>query len=48
MDGEIKSLNCDILVIGFKIGKKVLIRWELIKIKQIEFLRIKNINCKNK
>jgi hypothetical protein len=26
IDGEIKSLNCDILVIGFKIGKKVLIR----------------------
>jgi len=26
IDGEIKSLNCDILVIGFEIGKKVLIR----------------------
>ena len=43
MDGEIKSLNCDIYVIGFKIGKKVLIRWELIKKKQIEMLRIKKL-----
>ncbi len=43
IDGEIKSLNCDILVIGFKIGKKVLIRWEQIKKKQIEMLRIKKL-----